>query len=112
MSIKMTVFTFALSAFLLLASTVTLQAELVGYWNFDGNVDDLSGLENHGELIDAVYSDDVPDAIGGGQSLDFSFDTDHVFIANENGIGFGRIHTVHVHSRSRASWCDGVTDQP
>lgn len=85
MSIKMTVFTFALSAFWLLASTVTLQAELVGYWNFDGNVDDLSGLENHGELIDAVYSDNVPDAIGFGQSLDFSFDTDHVFIANENG---------------------------
>ena len=85
MSIKMTVLTFALSAFWLLTCSITLQADLVGYWNFDGNVDDQSGLDNHGELFDAVYSDNVPDAIGNGQSLEFSFDTDHVFIANENG---------------------------
>lgn len=56
------------------------EAQLVGYWNFDGTVEDLSGLENHGQLVDAQYSDNVPSVIGSGQSLDFSVDTDHVLI--------------------------------
>lgn len=62
-----------------------LDAELVGYWNFDGSVEDLSGASNHGQRIGAQYSDIVSSVIGSGQSLDFSADTDHVFIeANES----------------------------
>ena len=62
-----------------------LDAELVGYWNFDGSVEDLSGASNHGQRIGAQYSDNVSSVIGSGQSLDFSADTDHVFIeANES----------------------------
>jgi len=57
-----------------------LDAQLVGYWNFDGSVEDLSGMDNHGQLVDAEYSDNVPSVLGSGQSLDFSADTDHVFI--------------------------------
>lgn len=82
-----------------------LTAELVGYWSFDGSVEDLSGLDNHGQLFGAQYSDNVPSVIGSGQSLDFSADSDHVFIeadqsldsstftlsmfANERAVGLG-----------------------
>ncbi len=66
-------------------SAQPVRAELVGYWNFDGNVDDHSGLDNHGELFDAVYVDDVPAAIGSGQSLSFEADSDYVFVENANG---------------------------
>ena len=55
-------------------------AELVGYWNFDDNVDDQSGTGNDGELFDAVYDSNVPAAIGSGKSLSFEVDTDHVEI--------------------------------
>ena len=65
-----------------LLPTQVIRAELVGYWNFDGNVDDQSGSGNDGELFDATYSNSVPPAIGRGQSLDFELDTDHVFIEN------------------------------
>ena len=37
----------------------SVHADLVGYWNFDGNVVDQSGTGNDGELVDATYS--VPD---------------------------------------------------
>jgi hypothetical protein len=60
-------------------SARTLRADLVGYWNFDGNVLDQSGTGNDGELFDATYVDEVPPAIGSGQSLNFEFDTDHVY---------------------------------
>lgn len=70
-----------------LAPATILHAELVAYWNFDGNVDDQSpaGI-NDGELIDAVYSDNVPAAIGTGQSLSFEFDTDHVFVPADDSL--------------------------
>ena len=60
-------------------------AELVGWWNFDGNVDDHSGTGNDGELVDATYSDNVPAAIGSGQSISFENDEEHVFIENADG---------------------------
>ena len=63
----------------------TLRGELIGYWNFDGNVDDHSGMDNNGELVDAQYSDNVPAAIGAGQSVDFQSDEEHVFVDNFDG---------------------------
>jgi hypothetical protein len=77
----------AVTLLLLTASTArSVRGELIGYWNFDGNVDDQSGKGNDGELVDATYSDNVPAAIGKGQSVDFQTDTDHVFIENADGI--------------------------
>lgn len=75
----------ALAGFILVVCSASLRADLVGYWNFDDNVDDQSEFGNDGELIDAVYSSNVPESIGFGKSLEFEFDTDHVFIENENG---------------------------
>jgi hypothetical protein len=60
-----------------------VSAELVGWWNFDDNVDDQSGMGNDGILIDAVYDTNVPPAIGGGKSLSFEFDTDSVEIPED-----------------------------
>lgn len=55
-------------------------AELVGYWNFDGNVFDHSGQENHGDLVDGSYENDVPSVLGAGQSLSFEDPLAHVFV--------------------------------
>ncbi|MCA9213924.1 MAG: LamG domain-containing protein, partial [Planctomycetales bacterium] len=45
---------------------------LVGYWNFDDNVEDHSGRGNHGEILGGVeYDSDVPAALGGGKSANF-----------------------------------------
>ena len=63
-----------------------LHAEVVGYWNFDGNVEDLSAFENHGQLVDAIYSDNVPGVIGSGQSIDFRENTDHVLIEADESL--------------------------
>ncbi|MCZ6657559.1 MAG: PEP-CTERM sorting domain-containing protein [Gammaproteobacteria bacterium] len=63
-----------------------LDAELVGFWNFDGNVEDLSAFENHGQLVDAQYSDNVPGVIGSGQSIDFTENTDHVLIEADESL--------------------------
>lgn len=57
------------------------RADLVGYWNFDDNVNDQSGFNNHGTLNGAVYSTNVPAAINAGKSLDFAGGSDHVAVA-------------------------------
>lgn len=45
---------------------------LVGYWNFDNNVDDQSGRANHGIIAGGVTFDtDVPAALGQGTSASF-----------------------------------------
>lgn len=45
-------------------------AQLVGLWRFDDeNANDSSAFENHGELVEGEYSDEVPDALDGGKSL-------------------------------------------
>ncbi|MCB1097391.1 MAG: hypothetical protein KDN22_17600 [Verrucomicrobiae bacterium] len=48
------------------------RAELVGLWSFDGDATDSSGNGNDGEVVDGTgeFTDDVPDALAGGQSLD------------------------------------------
>ncbi len=46
--------------------------DLVGYWNFDDNVDDLSGNGNHGTIAgSASYDDDIPAILGAGRSIFF-----------------------------------------
>jgi hypothetical protein len=67
-------------------SAPPLGADLVAYWDFDGNVLDQSGNGNDGELFDAVYVDSVPAVIGSGQSLNFEFDTDHVYIEADDSL--------------------------
>ena len=45
---------------------------LIGYWNFDDNVDDQSGKGNHGTISGGVeYDSDVPAALGAGKSGNF-----------------------------------------
>lgn len=64
-----------------LGDGASARADLVGHWNFDGNVADQSGYNNHGVLSGAVYSANVPAALGGGMSLDFAGGTNNVAVA-------------------------------
>ncbi len=57
------------------------RADLVGYWNFDGNVLDHSGSGNDGDLVGGSYVNDVPPVLGAGQALSFEDMLEHVFIA-------------------------------
>ncbi len=80
---------FTLNASLFLIASVLVSpssAELVGYWNFDGNVDDQSGMGNDGELIDASYDNSFPPQIGSGQSISFENDADHVFVEADDSL--------------------------
>ena len=57
---------------LLLASTLStaVNADLIGLWHMDGNVNDATSNGIDGELIgDTSFTDDVPSVLGGGQSL-------------------------------------------
>ncbi|MFP6882363.1 MAG: LamG-like jellyroll fold domain-containing protein [Roseibacillus sp.] len=55
--------------------------QLVGLWRFEGNADDSSGLENHGNFVDgASLSNDVPGALGGGESLSLIGGSQHVLV--------------------------------
>jgi len=47
-------------------------AELVGWWTFDGHLDDASDFENHATAPAPVFEDDVPEVQAGGQSLRFN----------------------------------------
>lgn len=61
----------SLSAIILLAPT-SADAELIGYWNLDGNFDDSSGKGNNGMLIGgASYVADTPPALLGDMSVAF-----------------------------------------
>jgi hypothetical protein len=44
-------------------------AQLVGYWPFDGDVLDYSGMNNHGTRFGGAFDPNVPGAINGGTSL-------------------------------------------
>ena len=44
----------------------------IGYWNFDGNVNDSSGLGHGGVLHGADFSDQTPEQLGGGQCSSLS----------------------------------------
>jgi hypothetical protein len=58
-------------ALILVASPT--QAGVVGYWTFDAsNIADSSGNGYDGTNVGGTFSGDVPAALGGGQSIDFS----------------------------------------
>ena len=61
------VFVVALTAF-----NGTVQAELVGYWNFNGNANDLSSYDNNGTASNVAYTTDVPSYITGTHSAYFN----------------------------------------
>ena len=50
----------------------TAQAELVGYWSFNGNANDSSGNDNNGTGTDVTYASNVPSQISGTQSASFN----------------------------------------
>ncbi len=60
--------------------------DLIGYWNFDNNTNDLSGHENHGTISGGVTFDgDVPAALGSGTSANFDgFPDTHVEITHNS----------------------------
>ena len=50
----------------------TTHAQIVGYWNFDDNVDDQSGNGNHGTIVGGVtYDTDISAVLGAGKSVNF-----------------------------------------
>ena len=63
-------------------------AGLVGYWNFDGNANDTSGVvggpHNGTWYGTAVYSTDVPNAMG-GQSADMRAANTSVYVSTDSG---------------------------
>jgi len=71
----------AVAAGLVALLSLHADAGLVGYWDFDGNVNDQSPQGNHGALTGATFDAQVPSAIGGGQSLRFDGDGDYVTVA-------------------------------
>ena len=48
----------------------------IAHYTFDGDANDSSGNENHGTVHEAVFSDDVPPQLAGGQSICFDGDDD------------------------------------
>ena len=52
----------------------------IGYWNFDGNVNDSSGHGHSGNLNGAAFSPEAPAQLGGGQSLSFDGSNDYVSV--------------------------------
>jgi len=50
----------------------TTQAELVGYWSFNGNANDSSSYGNNGTASNVTYTNDVPAYITGTQSAHFN----------------------------------------
>lgn len=61
-------------------------ADLVGWWSFDGDLNDSSDGGNDGSGLDAeTFDDNVPDAIGGGMSLRMNGERDGVLVEpNDN----------------------------
>ncbi|MEC7777192.1 MAG: CotH kinase family protein, partial [Planctomycetota bacterium] len=70
------------------------QAIPVASWSFDGNVLDSSGGGHHGELGDANYDRDIPNAVEEGRSLRFDGEASQVIIRNYNGITAGQPRTL------------------
>jgi len=69
---EMKIKVFLATCSLLLASTLStaVNADLIGLWHMDGNVNDATSNGIDGELIgDTSFTDDVPSVLGGGQSL-------------------------------------------
>lgn len=65
---------------IVLCASSGVRAELVGYWPFDGDTLDLSGTDNHGELMGGSFANNVPAVLGSGQSIRFEDPLEHVFV--------------------------------
>ncbi len=74
----------------LLLMSLPTRAALEGYWNFNGNANDLSGNGITGTEVGApVYEANFPAAIGSGQSLRFDGTNDYVTLGNPTSLDFG-----------------------
>lgn len=77
-----------------LLSTLPSEAAMVGLWDFEGTVNDVSGNGNNGTAAGGVpnFLNDAP--VGGGtRSLSFAGGL-HVIVANEQNFDFGNNMTV------------------
>jgi hypothetical protein len=70
----------ALCGLLLACLVYEARGDLVGWWPFDGDALDMSGTGNDGELVGGAFDANVPAAIGGGMSLNFEANDEHVYI--------------------------------
>lgn len=76
-----------LGALLVVVTCGTVQAALVAYYDFDGNVDDQSGSGNDGTLVgSAGYSTDHPAQTAGSGSLTTSSANSGVMVASPVGL--------------------------
>jgi hypothetical protein len=76
---------------MLMWATSATRAELVGWWTFDDvdgdTVPDSSPFGNDGSLMaGATISDDVPDFLAGGQSLELAGVDDHVLVEPDESL--------------------------
>lgn len=73
------------------------QGALVGWWTFDGTLNDSSPAGNHGTYEgagSAVFSTSVPAAIGGGNSIDFAAGSEIIRVADSPSLQFDQAFTV------------------
>ena len=69
---------------------VGVQAELVGYWDFEMSAGDVSGNQVHGQLVgDTVFDTDVPSGIRSTHSILLDGDGDWVALGNPDALNFG-----------------------
>ncbi|NIP98796.1 MAG: hypothetical protein GWO24_37490, partial [Akkermansiaceae bacterium] len=68
---------------------------LIGLWSFEGNTNDSSGNDNHGELQNgASLSDEVADALGAGQSLALAGGEQHVLVPHHSSLDVTEAITI------------------
>ena len=73
------------------------RADLVGYWSFDGTLDDGTANGNNGSLAGLplpIFSDDVSLNVGVGQSLSFGGDTGHVLVPHNPSLDIPSAMTI------------------
>jgi len=86
------------------AFSVPCQAELVGWWPFDGDVLDHSGKGNDGTLFGATYDDHFPAATGSGKSLNFAADSNRVRVKSNPSLN-SNIFTLSMFIYDRGQCC-------
>jgi hypothetical protein len=103
------------------SNTTALSSGLVGYWTFDGgtthwntgNVDDVSGHGNTGQLINmSTTTSPVPGKIG--QALKFNGSSSYVNLGNATSLGTGNFTMAAwiKASQARSDWRDIITKWP
>ncbi|NRB45002.1 MAG: LamG domain-containing protein, partial [Verrucomicrobiales bacterium] len=89
---------------------IDLSSDLVGYWKLDGDFSDSSGNGNDGTLFGgSTYTDSVPDALGGGQSVNFD-GTAGTYGSINHGAGGLAITTAPSYTVSMWVSGDGTVD--